>query len=337
MVPHGRLGSPLDMKYRPIGASGLVASVIGLGCTSFGKRMTDHAAYDVVAAAFDGGVTYFDTSDIYGGGRSEEVLASALGQRRDQVVIATKFGARRAPRADAEWSARGSRRYVLRAVEASLRRLKTDYIDLYQIHEPDLTTPIAETLEVLNDLRTAGKIRYVGCSNFSAWQLTDAHWTARTQGWASLISAQNEYSLLRREAEEELLPACRHLGVGFIPYFPLAAGLLTGKYSAGISPTTGRLAEPGYAHLLDPQNLDVVTRLRLFAENRGRSVVELAIAALVAQPGVATVIAGASTPEQLQSNLHAVDWELTAEDLISLETSFQPKKPPSSIPPIYRS
>src|SRR5919112_6695280 len=223
----------MSMRYRPLGHSGLVVSVVGIGCNAFGSRVDADGVRAIVDAAFEAGITFFDTADTYGLGASEELLGAALRGRRDDVVVATKFGMDMHGRNGPDHGARASRRYVRRAVEASLRRLGTDHIDLYQLHQPDLVTPIEETLEALTELVTEGKVRYVGCSNFAAWEVVDAHWTAVSRGLRPIVSSQNEYSLYNRAAEEELVPALSRLGVGLIAYFPLAYGLLTGKYRRG--------------------------------------------------------------------------------------------------------
>ena len=239
------------MTYRPLGPSGLMVSSVGLGTNAFGTRIDAEQTQAVVDAAIDAGITLFDTSDTYGVGASEELLGRALGSRRDDVVVATKFGMDMGGANGPDWGARASRRYVRRAVEASLRRLGTDHIDLYQLHQPDLVTPIAETLEALTELVTEGKVRYLGCSNFAAWEVVDAHWTAARGGLCPFVSAQNEYSLYNRAAEEELIPALEHLGVGLIAYFPLAYGLLTGKYRRGEpAPAGSRLGAQNQAHRL---------------------------------------------------------------------------------------
>ena len=254
------------MTYRPLGPSGLMVSTIGLGTNAFGSRIDEQQSRTVVDAALDAGVTLFDTSDTYGTGASEEVLGRALGTRRDDVVLATKFGMDMGGANGPDWGARASRRYVRRAVEASLRRLGTDHIDLYQLHQPDLVTPVEETLEALTELVTEGKVRYVGCSNFAAWEVVDAHWTATTAGLRPFVSAQNEYSLYNRAAEEELLPALSHLGMSLIAYFPLAYGLLTGKYRRGEdAPAGSRLGADNQAHRLagaDWDRIEALQRLR---------------------------------------------------------------------------
>ncbi|MGH9205611.1 MAG: aldo/keto reductase, partial [Acidimicrobiales bacterium] len=224
------------MRYRPVGRSGLVVSAVGLGCNNFGGRLDLEATRAVVDAALEVGITLFDTADIYGGARSEEILGEALAGRRDRVVLATKFGMDMAGRNGEDLGARGSRRYIARSVESSLRRLGTDWIDLYQYHVPDGITPVEETLSALDELVIQGKVRYLGSSNFAAWQVADADWVARTAHQNRFISAQNNYSLLDRRIESELVPACLRFGVGILPYFPLANGLLSGKYERGKSP-----------------------------------------------------------------------------------------------------
>ncbi len=307
------------VRYRQLGNSGLTVSVVGLGCNNFRARTSDEDGRAVVDAAIDAGITLFDTADIYGGGGgSEELLGEVLGSRRDQIVLATKFGMAM-PDAGAE--ARGSRRYVRNAVMASLTRLRTDRIDLYQMHEPDPMTPIEETLAALDELVREGLVRYVGSSNFAAWQVADADWTARARGHERMVSAQNEYSLLRRAAETELVPACLRYGVGVLPYFPLANGILTGKYRRG-APLPGgtRLGNnPARAEmLLTDDAFDRVEALEKYDAERGMSLLSVAIGGLAAQPAVASVIAGATKADQVRANAAAGDWEPTAGDLPGL-------------------
>jgi aryl-alcohol dehydrogenase-like predicted oxidoreductase len=307
------------MRYRPLGDCGLVVSVTGLGCNNFGRRLDLDATRAVVDAALDAGITLLDTADSYGnGGASEELLGEVLAGRRDQVVLATKFGHQQfdmgyGPAA----GAKGGRAYIRRAVERSLRRLRTDYLDLYQIHTPDPVTPIAETLAALGELVTEGKVRYLGNSNFTGWQIADAAHVARAAGAVPFVSAQNHWSLLERGAEAEVVPAARHFGLGVLPYFPLANGLLTGKVRRGQEPPAGsRLASrPGY---LTEAKLDRVEALISWAAGRGRTVLEVAIGALAAQPGCASVIAGATSPEQVKANAAAADWLPSAADLAEL-------------------
>jgi len=307
------------MTYRPLGRSGLMVSTVGLGTNAFGSRIDARQTQAVVDAALDAGVTLFDTSDTYGRGASEELLGRSLGRHRDDVVVATKFGMDMAGANGPDWGARASRRYVRRAVEASLRRLGTDHVDLYQLHQPDLVTPVQETLEALSELVTEGKVRYLGCSNFAAWEVVDAHWTARTAGLRPFVSAQNEYSLYNRAAEEELLPALARTGTSLIAYFPLAYGLLTGKYRRGESaPAGSRLAADGQAHRLAGADWDRVEALHAYAADRGVDILDVAIGGLAAQPGVGSVIAGATRPEQVVANVRAGLWAPTAEDLAAL-------------------
>jgi aryl-alcohol dehydrogenase-like predicted oxidoreductase len=307
------------MRHRRLGSSGLMVSVVGLGCNAFGSRIGAEEAQQVVDAALDEGITLFDTSDTYGRGASEELLGRALGRRRDDVVVATKFGMDMDGANGPDWGARASRRYVRRAVEASLRRLGTDHIDLYQLHQPDLVTPVEETLEALTQLVAEGKVRYLGCSNFAAWEVLDAHWTAATSGLQGFVSAQNEYSLYNRVAEEELVPALEHVGMSLLPYFPLAYGLLTGKYRRGeAAPPGSRLARDSQAERLQNADWDRVEAVEAFAEDRGLSVLDVALGGLAAQPAVGSVIAGATRAEQVVANVRAGLWEPTVEDLAAL-------------------
>jgi aryl-alcohol dehydrogenase-like predicted oxidoreductase len=307
-----------DMRYVPLGRSGLMVSAVGVGCNAFGTRIGADETAAVVDAAVDHGINFFDTADAYGEGASEQLLGRALGARRDEVVIATKFGiAQEGPR---HWGAFGGRRYIRAAVEASLRRLGTDYIDLYQLHRPDPVVPVGETLQALTELVAEGKVRYIGSSNFKAWQVTHAAWTARTSGAERFISAQNEYSLYNRAAESELIPACESAGVGLLPYFPLAYGLLTGKYRRGEEPPAGsRLADSRQAGRLAGANWDRIEALRSFASERGITLLDLAIGALAARPTVAGVICGATRPEQVASNVAALRWRPDEADLAALD------------------
>jgi aryl-alcohol dehydrogenase-like predicted oxidoreductase len=310
-----------DMTYRPLGRSGLMVSAVGLGTNAFGSRIDGRQAKAVVDAAVDAGVTLFDTADTYGVGASEELLGRALGRRRDDVVLATKFGMDMGGANGPDWGARASRRYVRTAVEASLRRLGTDHIDLYQLHQPDLVTPVAETLEALTELVNEGKVRYVGCSNFAAWEVVDAHWTAATAGLCRFVSAQNEYSLYNRAAEEELVPALSHLGMSLVAYYPLAYGLLTGKYRRGErAPEGTRLAAGSQAGRLAGADWDRVEAVQAYADDRGISILDVAIGGLAAQPAVGSVIAGATRPEQVDANVRAGLWKPTAEDLLALSS-----------------
>ena len=306
------------MRYRPLGLSGLMVSVVGVGCNAFGARIDQDRTTAVVDAAIDAGITLFDTADSYGHGASEELLGRALGSRRADVIVATKFGM--GDHVAEHFGAHAGRRYVRRAVEASLRRLGTDYIDLYQLHRPDPITPIEETLEALGELVNEGKVRYLGSSNFAAWQVVDADWTARSGGLRRFVSAQNEYSLYNRAAEDELAPACERVGVGILPYFPLAYGLLTGKYGRGEqAPEGSRLARPDQAKRLETADWDRVEALQAFARQRDISLLTLAIGGLAAQPAVGSVICGATRPDQVAANVAAGLWEPTAEDLDGLD------------------
>jgi len=319
MAEDGARGA-VEMEYRQLGDSGLTVSAVGLGCNNFGGRIDAERTQQVVDAAVEAGITLFDTADIYGGapGQSEELLGRALGGRRDEVVVATKFGGDMAGVNGADWGARGSRRYVRRAVEASLRRLGTDWIDLYQLHWPDGRTPIEETLAALHELVLEGKVRYLGSSNLSGWEVVDADWTARTSGLTPFVSAQNEYSLLKRDVETELVPACERAGVGILPYFPLASGLLTGKYSRGAGAPEGtRLANR--PERLAAADFDRIEALEAYAAERGIGLLDVAIGGLAAQPAVGSVIAGATSPEQIRANVAAGSWTPSAEDLTVLD------------------
>jgi aryl-alcohol dehydrogenase-like predicted oxidoreductase len=307
------------MRYVQLGDSGLVVSAVGVGCNAFGARVDATQVTAIVDAAFDAGVDFFDTADTYGLGASEALLGKALRGRRDDVVVATKFGMDMQGANGPDRGARASRRYVRRAVEASLRRLGTDWIDLYQLHQPDLVTPIHETLEAMNELVDEGKVRYLGCSNFAAWEVVDAHWTARHHGLRGFVTAQNEYSLYNRSAERELVPACLVTGTGLLPYFPLAYGLLTGKYARGQqAPPGSRLALPAQEHRLRDADFDRVEALRRYADERRVSLLAVAIGGLAAQPAVGSVISGVSRPDQVHANADAVGWQPSAADLAAL-------------------
>ncbi|MEV8504373.1 aldo/keto reductase [Actinoplanes sp. NPDC051475] len=311
-----------QMSYRRLGESGLVVSVVGIGCNNFGRKLDLDGTRAVVDAAFDAGITLFDTADIYGTphGSSEECLGAALKGRRDEIVLASKFGMDMEGVNGNDFGARGSRRYIVRAVEASLRRLGTDHIDLYQMHQPDEATPIEETLAALDDLVRGGKVRYLGNSNFAGWQIADADWTARAAGQTPFISAQNQYSLLHREVETEVVPACERFGLGLLPFFPLDSGLLSGKYQRGEQPAEGtRLSLERYRRWLDGADWDTIEALTAYGKERGHSLLDVAIAGLAARPAVTSVIAGATTPEQVRANAAAGAWELSAEDVAALD------------------
>ena len=306
-----------DMTFRRLGQSGLTVSTIGLGGNNFGLRLDLDASRAVVETALDEGITLIDTSDSYGA--SEEILGEVLDGRRDDVVIATKFGSDLRGGNGADFGARGSRRYIRRAVERSLRRLRTDWIDLYQMHVPDPATPIEETLSALDDLVHEGKVRYVGHSNFTAWATADADWIARSKGYERFVSAQNEYSLMRRGVEAELLPACEHYGLGFLQYFPLFSGLLTGKYRRGEPPPEGsRYHVWNLGKRLSDDRFDVIEKLEAYAAEHGVTLLDVAIGYLAAQPAVASVIAGATTPEQVRANAGALRWQPSADDVNAL-------------------
>ncbi|MEU1839111.1 aldo/keto reductase [Micromonospora chersina] len=315
-----------EMTYRRLGDSGLVVSVVGIGCNNFGRKLDLDGTRAVVDAALDAGINFFDTADIYGEpqGGSEELLGQALKGRRDDVVVATKFGMDMHGLNGPDHGARGARRYIARAVEASLRRLDTDHIDLYQMHEPDPGTPIDETLAALDDLVTAGKVRYLGNSNFAGWQIADADWVASSNGRSRFISAQNHYSLLERSVEAEVIPACERFGLGMLPFFPLANGLLTGKYKRDEAPPAGsRLSGGGrYAERLAAADWDTIEAIEAYAAERGVSMLQVAIGGLAARPAVTSVIAGATTPEQVRANAEAGTWQPTDEDLAALDALF---------------
>jgi aryl-alcohol dehydrogenase-like predicted oxidoreductase len=318
------------MRYRSLGESGLLVSVAGLGCNNFGRRLDVAATRGVVDAAVDAGITLFDTADMYGtGGRSEEILGEVLAGRRDQVVLATKFGHQGVDMGYGPAAgAKGGRAYIRRAVEHSLRRLRTDYIDLYQVHTPDPVTPIGETLAALGELVTEGKVRYVGHSNFSGWQVAEAALLARELGTAPFISAQNHWSLLEREAEAEVVPAALHFSLGVLPYFPLANGLLTGKIRRGQDAPAGtRLA--GRTEYITEQKLSRVEALAGWAQEQGVTLLEVAIGALAAQPGCTSVIAGATSSEQVKANAAAADWVPSAGELADIDAIVPP--PASSV------
>jgi aryl-alcohol dehydrogenase-like predicted oxidoreductase len=300
------------METRRIGS--LNVSVIGLGCNNFGRRLDADRTAAVVGAALDAGITFFDTADIYGGTKSEEFLGRALGKRRGDVVVATKFGM------PVDEHRRGAKpEYIRRAVEYSLRRLGTDRIDLYQIHQPDPDTPIGHTLGTLNDLVRAGKVREIGCSNFSAGQLREAENAART-GAARFVSVQNEYNLLHREPEDDVIPECLRMGLAFIPYFPLASGLLTGKYRQGRpAPQGSRLESRFGTEPFTDENLALVESLLQYTTSRGRTLLELAVSWLVMRPTVASVIIGATSPQQVKSNVASGGWRLTERELADID------------------
>ena len=314
----------LLMRYRTLGDSGLLVSVVGLGCNNFGVRLDAARTREVVDAAIEAGITLFDTADMYGGGGGSELtLGEALKGRRDKVVLATKFGHQAmdmgyGPAA----GAKGGRKYIRLAVEKSLARLQTDYIDLYQLHTPDPLTPVEETVAALGELVTEGKVRYLGHSNLAGWQLADF---AHVAGTAPFISAQNQWSLLERRAEREVVPAARHFGLGVLPFYPLANGLLTGKVRKGQDvPAGSRLTEPRRAGYITGARLDAVESLIAWGQEQGASLLEIAIGGLAAQPGCSSVIAGATSPAQVTANAAAGDWQPTADQLAALDKLVPP-------------
>ncbi|PQZ95808.1 aldo/keto reductase [Arthrobacter sp. MYb227] len=320
-----------SVEYRRLGNSGLTISAVGLGCNNLGRAgtatETQEGADAVIHASLESGITFFDVADVYGRepGLSEIMLGKALGSRRDEVVIGTKFGMDMVGANGNDFDARGSRGYIIRAVEASLRRLGTDYIDLYQFHTPDQRTPIAETLAALDDLVQAGKVRYIGHSNRSGWQIADAEFTARMQGGERFISSQNHYNLLDRRAELEVCPAAEAYGLGLLPYFPLANGLLTGKYSDGVAPEGSRLTH-ARTHLMHQVDYGQLREFSEFAVARDLTELQVAFSWLAAQPSVSSVIAGATRPEQVRENAQAIAWKPSVEELSELDVIF-PKTP----------
>jgi len=307
------------MNHRTLGRSGLSVSAIGLGCVDFGNRLDEAASTKLVCAALEEGITLFDTSDNYCEGRSEEILGRALGSRRHESIINSKFTG-----SVGRYHADGSRSHVIRACEESLRRLGTDYIDLYSLHHPDPTTPIEETLDALGGLVRQGKVRYLGSSNLCGWQIADAEHTARAKFGQHFVAAQMEWNLLCREVEQDIVPACNHYGIGIMPFYPIASGLLTGKYRKGHRfPEGSRLASNQYyASVATPENLDRVERLIAFAADRGRTILELAMTWLAGRPGVVSILIGASRTEQVESNVAALgDW-LGDDDLVALDAIF---------------
>jgi len=308
-----------DLPHRELG--GLSVSAVGLGCNNFGRRVDLDGTRAVVDAALDAGVNFLDTADIYGGGGgSESLLGEVLRGRRDQIVLATKFGMDMGANGPSV-RPRGSKAYVREAIEGSLRRLQTDVIDLYQYHRPDGETPIEETLGALDELVKAGKVRYIGCSNFTAGELDEAAGAARENGFASFVSLQNEYSLLKRDIEADVVPECEQLGVAVLPYFPLASGLLSGKYRRGEPAPEGTRLH-GRARIADDETFDRLEAAERFAREQGVELLNVAVAGLAAQPMVASVIAGATKPEQVRANAAALRWTPSAEDLEELDAIF---------------
>lgn len=308
------------METRNLGGSGLRVSAVGLGCNNFGQRSDLETSRKIIHKAIDLGITLFDTADIYAGrGGSENVLGQVLGDRRKDIVLATKYAK---PMADDGTKQGASRRYIMQAVENSLRRLKTDYIDLYQQHDYDDLTPIDETLRALEDLIRHGKVRYIGCSNFPAWRVSEAQQVARQINTHAFVSCQDEYSLLVRDIEKDLLPMAQTYNLGLLPFFPLANGLLVGKYKRGEKPPAdSRLGKVDYLRerYMNDRNLDIVQKLDAFAKQHGKTLLELAFSWLAARPQVSSVIAGASSPEQIEQNVQAIAWTLTADDMATID------------------
>ena len=312
---------------RRVGTSGLVVSAAGLGCNNFGRVGTATETLEgtraVLDAAIDAGITFFDTADMYGKepGLSETLMGQALGSRRDQVVLATKFGHAGAAMPGLPTEAKGSRSYIRRAVEGSLRRLRTDWIDLYQLHTPDPGTPIEETLDALGDLVREGKVRYIGHSNFSAWQIAEADLIARERHDVPFVSAQNHYSLLARAAEREVLPAAEHFGLGFLPYFPLHNGLLTGKFRRDEAPADSRIMRQR-RHVYDDAPWDALDAYRTFCDERGITMLQATYAWLLSRPALSSVIAGATSADQVRANAAAAAWTPSADDLEAIDALF---------------
>lgn len=308
------------MEIRNLGGSGLRVSAVGLGCNNFGQRTDLETSRKVIHKAIDLGITLFDTADIYAGrGGSETVLGEVLGDRRKDIVLATKYSK---AMSDDGTKQGASRRYIMNAVEDSLRRMKTDYIDLYQQHDFDPLTPIEETLRALEDLIRQGKVRYIGCSNFPAWRVAEAQFTARGINTHAFVSCQDEYSLIVRDIEKDLMPAAQAYNLGLLPFFPLASGLLTGKYKRGeTAPADTRFAKMKYLsdRYMTDTNFDIVQKLQDFAAARGKTMLELSFSWLAAQPQVSSVIAGATRVEQIEQNAKAVGWKLTADDMAEID------------------
>ena len=304
------------MEYRNLGSSGLRVSLVGLGCNNFGMRLDLEETRAVVDRAFDRGITLFDTADMYGGrGGSETQLGKILGHRRKEIVLASKFGM---AMSDDGTKIGASRRYIMSAVEDSLKRLKTDWIDLYQLHQPDPLTPLDETMRALDDLVTQGKVRYIGCSNLPSWQVVESQWLSKSMGLSRFVSCQDEYNILNRNIEEELIPAMQKYGCGLLPYFPLASGLLTGKYKQTAMPAGARLTDmPTFANriYLTDENFEIVDKLNAFAKKAGHSILELAFGWMASRPTTASIIAGATRPEQIDANVEAIGWVMSQSEI----------------------
>ena len=325
------------MKYRTLGKSGLKVSEIGLGGDTFGRDIDEPAAEAVINRALELGINYFDTADVYGrgGGCSEEIIGKAIKGKRSKVIVATKFGVAVGVGTQqfASKDGLGTRAYITKAAEASLNRLGTDYIDLYQFHSTDPATPIEETLRALDDLVKAGKVRFIGASNLPGWELCEALWVSKAAGLKSFVSDQPRYNLLDRHCEEEIVPCCQTYGLGVIPWYPLAGGFLTGKYRMGAELPPGTRFQsnpPMYTWLLTEANFDILTKLEKFSSARGHTVAELAIAWLVSHPWISTVIAGVTKPQQVSGNVAAADWRLTDEEMKEIDrlTGYKIYSPP---------
>ncbi len=322
------------MEYRRLGTSGLMISAVGLGCNPFGNEVDQPTAKAIVDAALDEGVTYFDTADTYFGGRSEELLGEALKGRRQEALIATKFGNRLGQGPN---DTGASRKHILESCDASLRRLQTDYIDVYQIHTPDRGTPIEETMRALDDLVRSGKVRYIGCSNFFEWEVSEAQWQARTRGLTEFVSCQDFYNMVYRDIERRMEPFCVKSGLGMIPYFPLAGGLLGGAFQRNVEPEPGSRAaiRPTFKAWDTDRNWTVQEQLRDFAAERGWALPQMAIAWLLTRPMMATVIAGADRPEHIRENVKAMDVEFSEADLQKIDEITLVDED-RTVAPIYR-
>jgi aryl-alcohol dehydrogenase-like predicted oxidoreductase len=327
------------MEYRKLGNSDLKASEIGLGGDTFGEHVDQQGTKTLVNHAIESGINFIDTSDVYGHGHSEELLGNALKGKRNKVIIATKFGIAlgKPPQPFDTPPGRGKREYVMKSVDGSLKRLQTDYIDLYQFHMPDPITPIEETLRALDDIVRAGKVRYIGCSNFASWELCEALWVSKTAGINSFVSVQPKYNLLDRYIEQELVPCCTAYNISVIPWFPLAAGFLTGKYKRGVQPPADTRFghSPGFYNHIPDSEFDMLDKLQAFAREHGHSMVELAIAWLISHPWLGPVIAGATRTEQITANVKAAEWKLTGDEMKQLDQAYGFKMY-SLRPEIYR-
>ncbi len=323
------------MEYRQLGTSGLRVSAIGLGCNTFGNEVDAPTAATIIDQAIELGVTYFDTADSYFEGRSEDYLGRALKGKRDSVIVATKVGNRIGK---GENDNGASRKHILDACDASLRRLQTDYIDVYQIHSPDRSTPVEETMRALDDLVRAGKVRYIGCSNYFEWEVAEAQLVARHNGWTPFVSAQDFYNMLYREIEKRMMPLCVKYGLGMISYFPLAGGLLSGAYKRNVAPDPGSRGaiRPTFRTWDTPRNWDVQEKLAAFAASRGWALPQMTVAWLLSRPMMATTIAGADRPEHIAANVKALEVKFTPEDLVELDKLTLVDED-RTIAPIYRA